>query len=123
MPHIHWVARQNKLEIPNDEEDIYSCLLFIIKRIGICRKKKTGAACTPLSSWILTAFARGSTVTAPLLLHTPLSFVALNRFRSRYNSDSTAGSHATFFGSTVTAPSVLHTPLSPVINGVGKKWW
>ena len=21
MPHIHWVARQNKLEIPNDEEE------------------------------------------------------------------------------------------------------
>jgi len=30
MPHIHWVARQNKLEIPNDEEEvntreIYKC--------------------------------------------------------------------------------------------------
>ena len=22
MPHIHWVARQNKLELPNDEEDV-----------------------------------------------------------------------------------------------------
>ncbi len=22
MTHIHWVARQNKLEIPNDEEDV-----------------------------------------------------------------------------------------------------
>jgi hypothetical protein len=22
MPHIHWVARQNKLEIPNDEEEV-----------------------------------------------------------------------------------------------------
>ena len=22
MPHIHWVARQNKLEIPNDQEDV-----------------------------------------------------------------------------------------------------
>jgi hypothetical protein len=22
MPHIHWVARQNKLEIPNDEEKV-----------------------------------------------------------------------------------------------------
>jgi hypothetical protein len=22
MPHIHWVERQNKLEIPNDEEDV-----------------------------------------------------------------------------------------------------
>jgi hypothetical protein len=22
MPHIHWVARQNKVEIPNDEEEV-----------------------------------------------------------------------------------------------------
>jgi hypothetical protein len=22
MPHIHWVTRQNKLEIPNDEEEV-----------------------------------------------------------------------------------------------------
>ncbi len=22
MSHIHWVARQNKLEIPNDEEEV-----------------------------------------------------------------------------------------------------
>jgi hypothetical protein len=22
MPHIHWVARQNKLELPNDEEEV-----------------------------------------------------------------------------------------------------
>jgi hypothetical protein len=22
MPHIHWVARENKLEIPNDEEEV-----------------------------------------------------------------------------------------------------
>ncbi len=22
MPHIHWVPRQNKLEIPNDEEEV-----------------------------------------------------------------------------------------------------
>jgi hypothetical protein len=22
MTHIHWVARQNKLEIPNDEEEV-----------------------------------------------------------------------------------------------------
>jgi hypothetical protein len=22
MPHIHWVARKNKLEIPNDEEEV-----------------------------------------------------------------------------------------------------
>jgi hypothetical protein len=22
MPHIHWVARQNKREIPNDEEEV-----------------------------------------------------------------------------------------------------
>ena len=22
MPHIHWVGRQNKLEIPNDEEEV-----------------------------------------------------------------------------------------------------
>jgi hypothetical protein len=22
MPHIHWVARQNKLEIPDDEEEV-----------------------------------------------------------------------------------------------------
>jgi hypothetical protein len=22
MPHIHWVSRQNKLEIPNDEEEV-----------------------------------------------------------------------------------------------------
>jgi hypothetical protein len=35
MPHIHWVARQNKLEIPNDEEDVntreiqYWMLFFI----------------------------------------------------------------------------------------------
>jgi hypothetical protein len=30
MPHMHWVARQNKLELPNDEEkvntrDIHKC--------------------------------------------------------------------------------------------------
>ena len=22
MPHIHWVARRNKIEIPNDEEEV-----------------------------------------------------------------------------------------------------
>ena len=22
MPHMHWVARQNKLELPNDEEEV-----------------------------------------------------------------------------------------------------
>jgi hypothetical protein len=22
MPHMHWVARQKKLELPNDEEDV-----------------------------------------------------------------------------------------------------
>jgi hypothetical protein len=30
MTHIHWVARQNKLEIPNDEEKL-GCLLLIDK--------------------------------------------------------------------------------------------
>ena len=33
MTHIHWVARQNKLEIPNDEEEVNTvcCLLLIDK--------------------------------------------------------------------------------------------
>ena len=44
MPHIHWVTRQNKLELPNDKEEVNmreihkcdglklpACLLIIIK--------------------------------------------------------------------------------------------
>ena len=61
--------------------------------------------------------AGASHVTAPLVLHTPLSLVALNRFG--FNNDNTAGA------SHVTAPLVLHTPLSlgkikSTINSVNK---
>ena len=55
-----------------------------------------------------TVFSHGLTVTGLPALRTPLSLVTLNRFRSRFNSDSTAGA------SQVTAPLVLHTPLSLV---------
>jgi hypothetical protein len=33
MPHIHWVARQNKLEIPNNEEEVlvnFGCKIIFI---------------------------------------------------------------------------------------------
>jgi hypothetical protein len=29
MPHIHWVARQNKLEIPNDEEEVNTRVMIV----------------------------------------------------------------------------------------------
>jgi hypothetical protein len=29
MPHIHWVARQNKLEIPNDEEEVNTRVMLV----------------------------------------------------------------------------------------------
>jgi hypothetical protein len=35
MPHMHWVARQNKLELPNDEEEV-----LIITLPTLCEKKK-----------------------------------------------------------------------------------
>ena len=27
MPHMHWVARQNKLELPNDEEEVNNIIV------------------------------------------------------------------------------------------------
>jgi hypothetical protein len=41
MPHIHCVARQNKLEIPNDEEEVNTRYAAILedqkRRVGIER--------------------------------------------------------------------------------------
>ncbi len=54
MPHIHWVARQNKLEVPIDKDEAFlpldetccllqieTCPVFFLKRTQLLKGRQT----------------------------------------------------------------------------------